>query len=114
MALTEAAKNAMLDELASLITHAGLANAGNEVNSGGDYTREALSWGAASGGVVGIDTPAVFDVDGGNTVNQVILRDSATIDAGTDYGSAAITEEVFGGDGTYTLNTLTITLSDPA
>lgn len=114
MTLSTAAKNAMLDELGTLITHLGLANAGNEVNSGGNYAREGVTWLAAAAGVLAMDGSVEFDVDGGNTINQVILRDGATIDAGTDYGSAAITEEVFGGDGTYTLNTLTITLSDPA
>lgn len=121
MALSTAAKNAMLDELGTLITHIGLANGGTELASGGDYARIALDgeggrpeWDPASSAVLAISASAIFDVDGGSTVNRLILRDSGTIGAGTDYGFAPLTEEVFGGDGTYELTALTITLSDPA
>ena len=112
MALSTAAKNAMLDALGTLITHIGLADAGDELDSGGDYARQAVSWDSAAGGVLAMTGTEQFDVDGGSTVNQVLLRDTATIDDGTDYGSASVTEEVFGGDGTYTLTALTITLTD--
>lgn len=113
MTLSAGAKNAMLDELGTLITHLGLANAGDELDSGGDYARQAVAWDAAAGGVMAMTGTETFSIDGGSTVNRVILRDSATIDGGTDYGFAALTEEVFGGDGSYELTALTITLSDP-
>lgn len=113
MALSTTAKNAMLDALAALITHLALANAGDEINSGGTYARQAVAWGAAAGGILSMTGTEVFDVDAGNTINQVLFRDVATIDDHTpDYGNAPITEEVFGGAGTYTLTALTITLSD--
>lgn len=114
MALSTAAKNVMLDGLGAVITHIGLANGGTELASGGDYARQAVAWDSASNGVLEMTGTETFPVDGGSTVNRVILRTSGTIGAGTDYGFAALTEEVFGGDGTYELTALTITLSDPA
>lgn len=112
MALTTATKNSMLDHLASLITHIGLANAGTELSSGGVYARQAIAWSAAAAGVLAMTGTETFDVDAGSTVNQVIFRDSATIGAGTDRGNAPVTEEVFGGQGTYELTSLTVTLND--
>jgi hypothetical protein len=112
MALSAGAKNLMLDALGAAITHLGLADAGDELASGGDYARQAVAFDAAAAGVLAMSAPEVFNIDGGSTINQVIFRDTATIDAGTDHGFAPLTEEVFGGDGTYTLTALTITASD--
>lgn len=121
MALTNDLKHAMLAAAASAITHLGLGNSGGELSSGGDYARVALdgmsgrpAWDTPSNGAMDIDASANFDVDGGSTVDRVLLRDSGTIGMGTDYGSVDVTEEVFGGDGTYELTSLTLTLTDPA
>lgn len=111
MALSTTAKNAMLDHLASLITHIGLADAGGEVTGGSPaYARQAVSWGAAAGGVVAITGTETFDVAAGETVDRVILRTALT--GGTDEGYAPVTSETFGGQGTYTVNSLQISLTD--
>jgi hypothetical protein len=114
MGLSTALKNAGLDAMAALITHIGLADETDELASGGDYARQAVTWGSATGGSVAITGTETFDVPGGSTVNRLLLRSNGTIDGGTDYGYAELTEEVFGGDGTYTVNSLTLTLTDPS
>lgn len=114
MTLSTAAKNAMLDELGTLITHVGLSNAGTELSGGSPaYARQAVAFGSAAGGVLSMTGTETFDVPAGSTVNRVILRGHLT-NASPDYGYAALTEEVYGGQGTYELTALTITLSDPA
>jgi hypothetical protein len=115
MGMSEALKNAGLTAMAALITHVGLADETDELPSGGDYARQAVSWGSASAGAIAITGTETFDVPGGSTVNRLLLRDTATIDDHSpDYGYAELTEEVFGGDGSYTLNSLTLTLTDPS
>lgn len=113
MTLSATAKNAMLDELASLITHVGLSNAGTELTGGSPaYARQAVAFGSAAAGVVAMTGTETFDVAAGSTVNRAILRAHLTSSA-VDYGYASLTQEVFGGQGTYQLTALTITLSDP-
>ena len=112
MALSETSKNAMLDELGTLITHIGLADGGGEV-TGGSYARQAVEWGAAAGGVMAMTGTETFSVPGGETVDRCILRGHLT-NATPDYGFASLTQEVFGGDGTYEVTALTIALCDPA
>lgn len=109
MPLTAAAKNAMLDELGTLITHIGLADASAEV-AGGTYARQAVTWSAAAAGVLAMSGTEVFNVPAGEGLDRVILR--SALSGGTDYGYASVTAETFGGAGTYTVNTLTITLAD--
>ena len=115
MALKNAAKNAMLDALGALITHIGLADDEDELDTGGTYARQAVAFGSATGGVLSMTGTETFNIDPGSTINMVILRDSGTIDDHTpDFGFAPVTEEVFGGAGTYQVTALTITLTDPA
>lgn len=112
--ISTTAKNAMLDALAALITHIGLADGSGEIAGGSPaYARQAVAWGAASGGVVAMTGTEVFDVQAGDTVSKVILRGHLT-NGTPDYGTIPVTSEVFGGQGTYTVTDLTITLSDPA
>lgn len=112
MALSETAKNAMLDALGALITHIGLANNGTEISGGSPaYARQAVSWDAASGGVMEMSGTETFDVEGGDTVDEIKLYGHSS-NATPDYGGAAITDEVFGSQGTLTVNSLTVTLSD--
>jgi hypothetical protein len=112
MALSATAKNAMLDELGTLVTHIALANAGTEL-TGGTYARQAVAWDEAAAGVLAMTGTEEFNVPGSSTVNRVCLKGHLS-DVTPDYGFAPVTEEVFGGDGTYTVTALTITLSDPA
>lgn len=114
MALSETAKNAMLDELTSLITHVGLADGSTELTGGSPaYARQAVTWDPATGGVAAIAGTETFDVPAGSTVNRVILKGHIS-DASPDYGYAEVPAEVFGSQGEAVLGSLTITLSDPA
>ena len=83
----------------------------NEHTDGGaGYTREALTWAAAStASVAAVATFPVFDIDGGTSVTHIGFWSAVT--SGTFYGSAAVTQEDFGGDGTYTLTSATISLT---
>ncbi|MGK2898600.1 MAG: hypothetical protein ACSLE9_07915 [Burkholderiaceae bacterium] len=113
MTMSATAKNAMLDALTPLITHIGLANAGTELTGGSPaYARQAVAFGAAAAGVAAMTGTETFDVPAGSTVNRVILKGHLT-NASPDYGFADLTSEVFGGQGTYQLTALTLTLSDP-
>ncbi len=113
MGLSVTSKNAMLDAWAALVTHVGLANGATELTGGSPaYARQAVSWAAASGGAVALAGPETFDVPAGSTVNRVILRGHIT-NASPDYGYGALTAEVFGGQGTYTLDSLQVELQDP-
>lgn len=116
MGLNNTAKNAMLDELASLIGYGSLHSAdpgttGTDELAGGSpaYAREALSWAAASGGSVGLSSSVEFDVEGGDTVSYVGLWSLET--GGTFYGSDDVTDETFGGQGTYTITSGTISIT---
>lgn len=113
MALNNAAKNAMLDELGTLITHASLHTAdpgttGTDEVTGGTYTREAITWNAASGGALDNNANPVFDVPAGTTITWVGFW--SDVAAGTFYGSGDITDEAFASAGQYTLSDADITL----
>lgn len=113
MPYTVHAKNAMLDALArgvqpkpidrvSLHDAEPSAEGSNEI-SGGEYARQAIEWNAAAGGAIDDKTNgAVFKVPAGKTVKFVGFWSDAS---GTPKFEAfdAVTEEVFGGAGTYTL-----------
>ena len=115
MALEDAAKNAMLDHLGTLITHVSLHSAFpatdvNEIAGGSPaYARQAVAWDAASGGSMAMTGTETFDVEGGDTVSAVGLYSALT--AGTLYGGADLTDETFGAQGTYTLPALTISIT---
>jgi hypothetical protein len=112
MALNADAKNLMLEALADAVTHLGLANNGVELPGATVYARQAVVWSAATGGLLAMSGTETFSIPAATTIDEVIFRDSATIGAGNSRGGAPITEEVFGGAGTYQLNTLEISLID--
>ena len=100
-------KNVMLDNLG--ITHASLHTASpgdtgtNEVTGGAPaYARKAISFGAAAAGAIDSSTAPVFDVPSGTTVTHVGFWSALT--AGIFKAYAAVTNEVFGSQGTYTLS----------
>lgn len=108
MPLNNTAKHAMLDHLATLITYASLhtadpgATGTNEVTGGTPaYARKAITWNAASGGNLDNNANPVFDVPAATTITHVGFWGAVT--GGTFYGSADITDEAFGAQGTYTL-----------
>lgn len=116
MPLTNNAKNAMLDHLATLAVWASLHSAdpgttGASELSGGSpaYARKAITWNAASAGNLDNNANPVFDVPAGATVAHVGLFSAVT--AGTFYGSADVTDEAFAGQGTYTLTDFDVTLT---
>lgn len=115
MGLNATALNVMLDHLGTLITFYSLhtdvvgSGSGGEVTGGSPaYARKAAVWNAASAGNMDGD-PAVFDVPAGTTVKR--LGFFSAVSAGTFYGDAELTDEVFAGQGTYTLTDADITLT---
>lgn len=113
MPLTDNAKDAMLDHLGTLVTRVSLHTADpgttgtNEV-VGGSYAQQAISWnGAASGAMTASNQPQ-FSVPGGTTVAFVGFWNTA---GDTFYGSYDVTDESFGGDGTYTITSGQIDLN---
>lgn len=116
MGLAAAALNAMLDHLGTLITFYGLhtdvvgSGSGGEVTGGSPaYARKAATWNAASGGSMDNSGTAVFDIPAGTTVKRLGFWSAAS--AGTFYGDAELTDEVFAGQGTYTLNDADISVT---
>jgi hypothetical protein len=112
VSINTAGKNAALNALAALITHVSLhtgdpGGTGASEVTGGAYARKSVTWAAASAGAVAISGTPVFDVPAGTTITHVGLAGHLT--ASTFYGEADITDEAFGGAGTYTLTSLTIT-----
>lgn len=118
MPLNNTAKDAMNDELASLVGYLSLhdddpsTNGANEVSGGSPaYARKAATWAASSGGVVALDDPVgPFDVPASTTVKHVGFWSAAT--DGTFYGSAPVVEETFAAQGQFTITAGTHTLSD--
>lgn len=91
----DAAKNLTLDELGDLITHVSLHTAypggggTNEVAGGSPaYSREAVTWGAASGGSMASSGALDFDVPASTTVMWAGLWSAGS--GGTFYGSAPL------------------------
>lgn len=117
MALTNDAKNPMLDELGTLAVFVSLHTAdpgltgANEVTGGSPaYARVAITWNAASGGNLDSSNAPVLNVPAGTTVAFVGLWDLV---AGTTFygGGALSAPETFGGQGTYTLTDVDVTLT---
>jgi hypothetical protein len=115
-ALVDNGKNAMLTTLVgvavfgSLHTAAPGATGINEVTGGSPaYARKALTWGAVSTGSVALAaTLPTWDVPAGTTVAYVGLFSLVT--GGTFYGYWDVTDEVFAGQGTYSLTSGSISL----
>jgi len=113
VALEDVLKNDMLDIIDTSVTHLGLhdvfpATSGNEI-SGGSYARQVVAFDAASGGSIDVTGTPVFDVPSGESVTAVGLWDA--ISAGAIQGGADVTLETWGADGTYTLTSLTISIT---
>lgn len=107
MPYTTEGKNAMLNYLATIATHMGLHTAvpstavPNEVTGGSPaYARKANTYNAAAAGSLDNSNTPVFDVPGGVTITHVGFWSALT--GGTLYGYAAVTNETFGAQGTYT------------
>ena len=82
----------------------------NEVTGGSPaYARKAITWGTASGGSIAlVATFPTFDIPSGTTVSYIGIW---TLASGGTYGGCwDVTDEVFAGQGTYTLTAGTISL----
>ena len=115
MALNDTAKNAMLDELASLIGFMSMhtadpgATGTNEATGGSPaYARKAVTWAAAASGSVAASNQPAFDVPAGTYTHCGLW---SLVTGGTFYGSGDITDEVFAGQGTYTVTSATISIT---
>lgn len=123
MGLNATALNQMLDSLdeapgapsagiAFLSLHTDVVGSGNtnEVTGGSPaYARKAATWGAAAGSSKALSNQPVFDVPAATTVRRVGFQSAAS--AGTYFGDADITDETFGGQGTYTVTSGSISLT---
>lgn len=75
----------------------------NEVTGGSPaYARVAVTFNAASGGAIDSSNAPAFDVPASTTVAYVGFWDAST--AGNFLGYSDVTDEVFAGQGTYTLS----------
>lgn len=85
------------------ITHIGLVDgAGTELTGGSPaYARKPVVWAAPSNGTVRPNANLVFDIPPGVTVGG--WQGYSALTAGTAYGVVDLTDEVFAGQGTYTL-----------
>ena len=108
---TTAQKNNLATAYGTNATHAALyttvpgASAGTEVTGGSPaYARKAITWGAASNGV--ITATVTFDVPSGVTIAGAGVHTALT--AGTYLDGAAVTSQAFASQGQYSL-TLTYT-----
>jgi hypothetical protein len=117
MGLNATGLNLMLDALAAAITHISLhtdvvgSGSSGEVTGGSPaYARQAVAWGAASGGNIDLTGTEVFDIPASTTVKRAGFF--GHVSASTPYyGDAELTDEVFAGQGTYTLDDADITLT---
>lgn len=75
----------------------------NEVSGGSPaYARKSVTFSAASAGAIDSSNAPVFDVPASTTVTHVGFWDAST--AGNFLGYSDVTDEVFAGQGTYTLS----------
>lgn len=116
MGLTTGALNFMLDALAveidfvSLHTDAVGSGSGGEVTGGSPaYARQGCVWGPAGSGNIDLTGTEVFDIPAGTTVRRLGFFTALT--AGTYYGDAELVDEVYAGQGTYTLTDADISLT---
>jgi len=92
-------RNEIADHGASLIDEIGLVDEGGEEISGGDYSRQAITWTSATDGTIRPESDLTFDIPGGSTVAGW----RGYSDVGTEYGGDDLTAESFENDGEYKL-----------
>lgn len=113
--LNDTSKNLMLDALAAVAVFVSAhdddpgTDGSNEL-AGGSYIRKAITWNAAATHVVTASNTPALPIPASSTVAYIGLRSAES--AGTYYGHADVTDEVFTGAGTYTVTSYTITATD--
>ncbi|WP_435824336.1 phage tail fiber protein [Microbispora amethystogenes] len=93
--------NATADAGGTLITYLGLVDGSGTEIAGGSYARQAVSWTAASNGLIRPTADKTFNVPSGATVAG--WRGFSASSGGTNYGGADLTSQAFATAGTYTL-----------
>ena len=95
--------NALRDHGKTLITHIGLVDeTGTELSGGSPaYARLPVTWDNDGDGVMRPNANLTFNVPSGDTVGG--WRGFSALTAGTNYGGKDVTQEVFSGQGEYTL-----------
>jgi hypothetical protein len=103
MAILEAGLNVAATGLATAATHIALVDeTGTELTGGTPaYARQAVTWTTASAGLIRPDDDLEFDVPASTTVAG--WRAFSALTNGTNYGGEDVTDEVYSGQGTYTL-----------
>lgn len=108
MALNANGLNAQVGGLTAVAAYASLhsaepnASGSNEI-SGGSYTREAISWGAASNGTAVSSANITFDVPGSTTIAWLGYWSAAS--GGTFYGARVLdASQTFATSGTYVIS----------
>lgn len=102
MAVSTAFLDAAANAVGALITHIGLVDDTGTELTGGTYARLAVTWTTASGnGKINLSSDKLLDVPAGATVGG--WRGYSASTAGTNYGGADLTPEVYAGPGQYKL-----------
>lgn len=103
---TTTLRNTLASAYAAAATHAALyttapsTTAGTEVSGGSPaYARKAITWSAASNGVV--TASVVFDVPTGTTVRGIGVHSAST--GGTFLDGVTVSDQAFTSQGTYTV-----------
>lgn len=117
MPFSTSGRNAAVDGFTAAAPYASLHSAdpgstgANEITGGSPaYARKSVTWAAAASGSASLSAAPVFDVPAGATVSHFGLWSAAT--SGTFRGGGALSStEVYGGQGTYTLNNATVSVS---
>jgi hypothetical protein len=101
--MSEGYRNAIGDAGAALISHIGLVDETDTELTGGSpaYARQAVTWVAASGGIIRPNADLTFNVPAGKTVAG--FRCYSLVSGGTNYGGEDLTNEVYTNQGTYKL-----------
>lgn len=108
MALNANGLNAQVGGLTAVAAYASLHSAepnssGSNEISGGSYTREAISWGAASNGTAVSNANITFDVPGSTTIAWLGYWSAAS--GGTFYGARVLdASQTFATSGTYVIS----------
>lgn len=117
MALSNAGKHVMLDQLATVAVWVSLhtsdpgTTGASEVTGGSPaYARKAITWNAAASGGLDSSNAPLFDVPASTTITHFGLWSASS--AGTFYGGASLSaSEAYTAQGTYTLSDADVTLT---
>lgn len=96
--------NAIRDHGKTLITHIALVDDTDTELTGGSpaYARKPVAWVDDGVGVMRPDADLLFDIPAGATIGG--WRGFSALSNGTDYGGKELTQEVYAGQGEYTLS----------